>query len=730
MKIFTSSFFSGKIFSGRIRAGYKQAYTLIAAFVFMHGTSFAQEFQCAPYVYQVTAPSGGQLSTLYSYNINTGTATKVAALGVPVNAAGYSTIDSLIWGWDQVHNKLVSIDATGTVTSHTIPNLPGDSYNVGDIINGSYLLLTQTGFTNYYVVDINPAHTGRYLKLVNPANNFALDGGPTYGTNMHGGPLNANDMAYNPIDGVFYGLGTPGTANADKIVRFNPLNGNVSTLGKVTTGGIGGETDGFGSTFFDAAGTFYVFANNQGTFYRIDMSTLNAVPLSTTMSANNNDGAGCTLEVLSYEITGNVFDDGNGLNDNTVNGIGTNAGGINAVLFDNTTGMVSAITAVNSDGTFGLAATPGHSYTVYITSGSDSIGQTNIPGVTLPASWVITGEKFGAGVGSDGTPDGILTIGTVNSDTSFVDFGIEQIPQATTQAYIIPVPLVGSSITLNSPDTSAPRPLSGTDLEDGNYGSGSTFIINSLDSMKGNILLYNGTPVTAVDTIRNFDSSLLQIQFTENLSGNISFTYSTIDSVSQVSLPATYTINWTPLLPVILANINGVVTNNGATIIWTTAEETNTSQFIIQSSTDGRNFSNEGLVSAKGNSNSQQTYSYTDNNSLVNTGTIYYRLKVVDIDGQFTYSNVVAVTLSDKQTKAAISLYPNPANNQILVSVPVSIGKYFQYKIYSSNGSLIKSGNMNSQTELLDIKDIPAGTYMIKVANENGNFVKRFIKMN
>ena len=65
--------------------------------MFMHGTSFAQEFQCAPYVYQLASATGGDPSTLYSYNINTGTTTTVANFcPCLLMRQSYSTVDSLI----------------------------------------------------------------------------------------------------------------------------------------------------------------------------------------------------------------------------------------------------------------------------------------------------------------------------------------------------------------------------------------------------------------------------------------------------------------------------------------------------------------------------------------------------------------------------------------------------------------------------------------------------------
>jgi uncharacterized repeat protein (TIGR01451 family) len=130
---------------------------------------------------------------------------------------------------------------------------------------------------------------------------------------------------------------------------------------------------------------------------------------------------------VGIPVSGTVYNDVTGLSDNTVNGTGTNiSGSLYAVLYDKTSGTVRDVVAVNTDGTYTLSAETGVNYSVYLSSTLATIGQSAVPTVTLPSGWANTGENLGVGTGSDGTPDGILSLGTVSSAVSNANFGIIQ----------------------------------------------------------------------------------------------------------------------------------------------------------------------------------------------------------------------------------------------------------------------------------------------------------------
>ena len=118
------------------------------------------------------------------------------------------------------------------------------------------------------------------------------------------------------------------------------------------------------------------------------------------------------------------------------------------------------------------------------------------------------------------------------------------------------------------------------------------------------------------------------------------------------------------VLPVKLSNFVGKNTENKNQLNWTTSTELNTNNFVIERSNNGKNFTTIGSVKAIGNSSTAQSYTFEDAN-ILNNNIHYYRLKINDNNGQYSYSNVIIIS---KENKNNISLYPNPAKGFVTIS--------------------------------------------------------------
>jgi uncharacterized repeat protein (TIGR01451 family) len=140
------------------------------------------------------------------------------------------------------------------------------------------------------------------------------------------------------------------------------------------------------------------------------------------------NAAACKADtVVGSTISGHVFNDVNGLSDGTVNGAGTNAGGLVAVLLDSA-GNVVANAIVQSDGSYSFPGVPNGSYSIALNNAPGTVGST-LASTTLPPGWVNTGETTGTAAGSDGTVNGRTPV-TVAGNVTEVNFGIEQPPVA------------------------------------------------------------------------------------------------------------------------------------------------------------------------------------------------------------------------------------------------------------------------------------------------------------
>ncbi|WP_185152688.1 fibronectin type III domain-containing protein [Fulvivirga aurantia] len=153
----------------------------------------------------------------------------------------------------------------------------------------------------------------------------------------------------------------------------------------------------------------------------------------------------------------------------------------------------------------------------------------------------------------------------------------------------------------------------------------------------------------------------------ENLSPETeySFTVSAVDASanrSSESTPLIVTTNAEGALPVELIDFDYSIENGIVNLNWKTLSEKNNSHFEIQRGADTSNFKLIGEKSGAGDSNSEISYTFKDLNPLT---TNFYRLKQVDLDGKFAYSNILRVEIAGDPFED-LKLYPNPTNGQEL----------------------------------------------------------------
>lgn len=177
----------------------------------------------------------------------------------------------------------------------------------------------------------------------------------------------------------------------------------------------------------------------------------------------------------------------------------------------------------------------------------------------------------------------------------------------------------------------------------------------------------------------------------------------------------------TPItLPVSLRNI--LVEQDGLfnKVQWKTEKEFSFDHFEVQRSADGINFTTLGSVQAATNdANALKNYSFVDNQPL---SASYYRLKIVDQGGQFTYSSIVKVIKSSKR----FTISPNPSTN--MVTITGLDGSSSSIELLDINGkTLEQKTTLNTQYSLY-LARYPQGTYYIKIKTGNDTFTKSIIK--
>lgn len=189
-------------------------------------------------------------------------------------------------------------------------------------------------------------------------------------------------------------------------------------------------------------------------------------------------------------------------------------------------------------------------------------------------------------------------------------------------------------------------------------------------------------------------------------------------------------------LPVTLTSFQAFLKDKNTVLSWSTTSHTNFSHFVVEKSTNGKDFSEAAVLFADANSDNSYTfnYSYKDNLQNNTSSVIYYRLKMVDIDSKYSYSEIRMVRLAAvNDSKIKITTFPNPVTNEVRVSIPTEWQeKQVLYEVYNSNGTLVQHVNNTkaAQVQQINVSSLNAGTYIVKVSNGSETSTSKIIKAN
>lgn len=180
---------------------------------------------------------------------------------------------------------------------------------------------------------------------------------------------------------------------------------------------------------------------------------------------------------------------------------------------------------------------------------------------------------------------------------------------------------------------------------------------------------------------------------------------------SDVAFIAYNTITAT-ILPVSLIKFDAKLENSAVTLSWKTASETNSDYFLIERSQDGTTW--EEVLTHKAANNSNTILSYIDYDTRPLIGGSYYRMKIVDFDGSYSTSNIVAINWIEND----LTIFPNPADNILSIR-----GKFIdEVRVVDIAGKDVTHNTVllsNSKTFVqLDVHNLTQGLYFIKCKDE------------
>ena len=178
-------------------------------------------------------------------------------------------------------------------------------------------------------------------------------------------------------------------------------------------------------------------------------------------------------------------------------------------------------------------------------------------------------------------------------------------------------------------------------------------------------------------------------------------------------------------LPVTWLYFRGTNRDKDNVLEWATGSEQQTREFRVERSFDGNVFSQIGTVPAAGNSASTRTYQFTDRRvDLLGRPVMFYRLKQLDIDNRFTYSNIIRLTYNAGATLHSI-IYPNPTRDQVTIIAGDKSLLGTQAALFDEYGNRLQTFVIAANSQTLNLASYPGGIYLVRLSN---NEVLRIVK--
>ncbi|TLV03389.1 T9SS type A sorting domain-containing protein [Dyadobacter luticola] len=177
-------------------------------------------------------------------------------------------------------------------------------------------------------------------------------------------------------------------------------------------------------------------------------------------------------------------------------------------------------------------------------------------------------------------------------------------------------------------------------------------------------------------------------------------------------------------LPVTLVSFEATKQEKTVLLNWATSSEVNSKTFDIQHSSTGKDWKYIGSLAAAGSEASLTSYSFQDISPKA--GQNFYRLKMIDIDGTYAWSSIREVKMNAGEESETV-IFPNPTTDKLIIQTARSEG------IRSLQILDVKGHGLQRQAEKpnlnIDLKNLPAGIYTLKISMTDGSVVsRRFVK--
>jgi methionine-rich copper-binding protein CopC len=183
-------------------------------------------------------------------------------------------------------------------------------------------------------------------------------------------------------------------------------------------------------------------------------------------------------------------------------------------------------------------------------------------------------------------------------------------------------------------------------------------------------------------------------------------------------------------LPVVMSPLKSLYADGVTHLTWATEQESNSNYFEIEHSTNGTDFTAVGKVFANGNSSKTIAYKFDDVKTAA--GINYYRLRMVDKDGRYDFSNTVSVNVTIKGLFVT-GVYPSPFTDKVSISISSESSTQALVKLHDITGRIIsqQKAMVNKGVTTVTVENLgnlAKGMYVVEVNCNGTNYTQKLVK--
>jgi Repeat of unknown function (DUF6923)/Secretion system C-terminal sorting domain len=538
-----------------------------------------------------------------------------------------------------------------------------------------------------------------------------------------------NGLGINPIDGYMYAIRYPNGNNQPRLVKIGVGGTNVTDLGAIT-GTNNGETC-YGGCF-DADGTFY-FTTDGNRLLKI----INPVSLRVaTQVGSTNSTLGTFADIAINPVDGQMY------------GATTSMG---LYKINKTTGAVTSIGSLGSSSNFFAALFFTESGSLYGYRSDGGFYLINKTTAAVTSAGTATSYSYADGCScsfrvahdlaaplavcpssANPSPEFDITVSVQNSSNISQSGLTYELIIPSNRFSIIETPAVIAQRLFNQgllPSNNASQVIIS------NSGVSPSSVMNKISVSSFQ------TPFSFIDANNNNRSFTLKLKLVtlgapytsvsmqskiKNLPVGIgSEDLSDNPSTGSPDDPTTISFCAISTLPVKLISFTGSLQNNTTVLNWETENQVNFDHYEIErSNSSNNNFTLKAIVPAQVSGSSKLKYQYNDDLISATGNVFYYRLKMIDIDGSFTYSNVIMIR-RDQSNITGIIISPNPVYSGGVITIRLNADnrKNVDIRVMDMSGKVVlrQQNQLNTGINSLSLNQqaLPAGIYTVQVIAED-----------